>query len=422
MYTQDRSGGRAISDEQNTPELKDQSVGSDGPTMLSNTGLYLFALASSAVVANAYYIHPIIATIADSFGISHAMIGMVPSLNQLALAIGIFLLLPLGDRFSNRSLVLIFSFAQLLMLLLMAISQAFWMFVAASTILGFFTIAPYLLPAYVSKRTPGSRLGHSTAILTVGVMGGVLAARMGAGVISEHLGWRAVYFIAAAFMAAVSILLLMIMEKRKETSSTGQDTPYFKLILSVFPLIREHPEVLLSGAIQGLGFGTFLAIWMGLGLHLTSPEMGYGTDVVGYLAGLTLANFIVTPRLGRWADKIGARKSRLIFACIYVGGVALFPFVGHSLWLLLVPILVTNLVGPPVDIANRMTFLSLPPNIRTRLMTAYIVCMFIGGGIASWAGTVAYDLAGWTGTSALAFACAVSLLALSYIGYRWKGR
>ena len=371
--------------------------------MLSDTGLFLFALASSAVVANAYYIHPIIATIADYFGISDAMIGMVPSLNQLALAVGIFLLLPLGDRFSNRSLMLIFSFAQILMLVLMAASGAFWVFVFASTLLGFFTIAPYLLPAYVSKRTPANKLGHSTAILTVGVMGGVLAARMGAGVVAEHFGWRTVYFIAAGFMAAVSFLLYFIMEKRRESSNSGPDTPYFSLIFSVFPLIRQHPEVLLSGAIQGLGFGTFLAIWMGLGLHLTSPEMGYGTDVVGYLAGLTLANFLVTPRMGRWADEVGPRKARLTFACIYVAGVSLFAFVGHSLWLLLVPILITNLVGPPVDVANRMTFLSLPPSIRTRLMTAYIVCMFIGGGISSWAGTIAYDLGGWTGTSALAF-------------------
>ena len=212
--------------------------------MLSDTGLFLFALASSAVVANAYYIHPIIATIADYFGISDAMIGMVPSLNQLALAVGIFLLLPLGDRFSNRSLMLIFSFAQILMLVLMAASGAFWVFVFASTLLGFFTIAPYLLPAYVSKRTPANKLGHSTAILTVGVMGGVLAARMGAGVVAEHFGWRTVYFIAAGFMAAVSFLLYFIMEKRRESSNSGPDTPYFSLIFSVFPLIRQHPPCL----------------------------------------------------------------------------------------------------------------------------------------------------------------------------------
>lgn len=383
--------------------------------------LFLFAAASSAVVANAYYAHPIIATIGDQFGISDAMIGMVPSLNQIALALGVFLLLPLGDRFSNRTLVLVFSACQLVMLLLMAISQQFWLFLGASTVMGFFTIAPYLLPAYVSKRTPAKQLGHATAILTVGVLVGVLLARAGAGVISEYFGWRTVYFIAAACMATVSALLYFIMEGRSATDSSGETQSYTRLILSIFPIIRTYPEILISGVIQGLGFGTFLAIWMGIGLHLTTPEMGYGTDAVGYLALLTTLNLALTPRLGRLADRIGARKTRFIFSVIYVAGVILFAFVGHSIWLLIIPIFITNSVGPAVDVTNRMTFLSLPPQVRTRLMTVYIVLMFVGGGVASWAGTVAYDAGGWLGTSVLASGSALLLLLLAFLAYRWKG-
>ena len=383
--------------------------------------LFLFAAASSAVVANAYYAHPIIATIGDQFGISDAMIGMVPSLNQIALALGVFLLLPLGDRFSNRTLVLVFSACQLVMLLLMAISQQFWLFLGASTVMGFFTIAPYLLPAYVSKRTPAKQLGHATAILTVGVLVGVLLARAGAGVISEYFGWRTVYFIAAACMATVSALLYFIMEGRSATDSSGETQSYTRLILSIFPIIRTYPEILISGVIQGLGFGTFLAIWMGIGLHLTTPEMGYGTDAVGYLALLTTLNLALTPRLGRLADRIGARKTRFIFSVVYVAGVILFAFVGHSIWLLIIPIFITNSVGPAVDVTNRMTFLSLPPQVRTRLMTVYIVLMFVGGGVASWAGTVAYDAGGWLGTSLLASSSALLLLLLAFFAYRWKG-
>lgn len=396
-------------------------TGSDRPKEMTSMQLFLFAAASSAVVANAYYAHPIIATIGEQFGISDAMIGMVPSLNQIALALGVFLLLPLGDRFSNRTLVLVFSACQFVMLLLMAISQQFWLFLGASTVMGFFTIAPYLLPAYVSKRTPAKQLGHATAILTVGVLVGVLLARAGAGVISEYFGWRTVYFIAAACMATVSALLYFIMEGRSATDSSGETQSYTKLILSIFPIIRTYPEILISGAIQGLGFGTFLAVWMGIGLHLTSPEMGYGTDVVGYLALLTVLNLALTPRLGRLADRIGARKTRFIFSVVYVAGVILFAFVGHNIWLLIIPIFVTNSVGPAVDVTNRMTFLSLPPQVRTRLMTVYIVLMFVGGGVASWAGTVAYDAGGWLGTSVLASGSALLLLLLAFLAYRWKG-
>ena len=39
--------------------------------------------------------------------------------------------------------------------------------------------------------------------------------------------------------------------------------------------------------------------------------------------------------------------------------------------------------------------------------------MFLGGGLARWAGTTAYDLAGWTGISTLFFAMSVGMVTLS---------
>ncbi len=387
------------------------------PRRLSQKQLLLLALASAVVTANAYYIHPIISLVARDYGVSDAMIGAVPALNQIALAVGIFLLLPLGDRFSNRRLVSIFVTGQFLSLAAMAFARDFGVFVFASTLLGFMTIAPYLLPAYVSRRVDPSRLGNVTAVLTTGIIAGILVARVGAGFIGEHFGWRAVYFIAAGLMLLISLLLPFIMESREKLENPPGGT-YRQLIGSIFPIVRENPEILLSGAIQGLSFGIFLAIWMGLGLHL--PALGYGVDVVGYLAAFTLVNLVMTTRFGNWADRIGARRARLIMSSIQLFGTLLFTLFGHSLWLLMVPILMTNLVGPVIDITGRMTFLGAASDIRTRLMTVYIVMMFTGGGMASWAATAAYDWAGWRGTSLLALAMAASVFALCLTGFLWR--
>ena len=67
-----------------------------------------------------------------------------------------------------------------------------------------------------------------------------------------------------------------------------------------------------------------------------------------------------------------------------------------------------------------MTFLNQPPEVRTRLMTVYIVFMFVGGGLASWAGTAAYHYGGWTGTSLLAMGTTLTLFALSVFAFLWK--
>jgi MFS family permease len=404
------------------PDASSPPAPEGGRRLLTRRDLFLLALASAVVTANAYYIHPIIALVAKDFGVSPSEIGLVPALNQIALAIGIFVLLPLGDRFSNRQLATVFAAGQFLGLMLMAFAGSFWLFVAGSTFLGFSTITPYLLPAYASKRVEPQRLGRVTATLTTGVIAGILLARVGAGWVGEHMGWRTVYFIAAGVMLAITLLLPRIMEGRDKSAAEGPAENYFSLVLSVIPIVRRHPEVILSGLIQGLGFGIFLSVWLTLGLHLTSPEMGYGTDTVGYLAALALLNLMTTAPLGAWADRIGARKARFIISLVQFTGVCLLGVFGHSLWLLIIPLTLMNVVGPLIDVTGRMTFLSQPPGVRTRLMTAYIVLMFIGGGLASWGATFVYEQAGWDGTTLLALTLSALLVALSFLSMRLMGR
>ncbi len=368
---------------------------------LSNAQLLWLAVASAVVTANAYYIHPIIARVAADFDVAAGSIGLVPALNQMALALGIFLLLPLGDRFSNRRLVGIFVCGQFFSISVMAVAPDIRWFALGSTVLGFCTIAPYLLPAYVSHRVPPEKLGQVTAMLATGVIMGILLARTGSGVVAEYFGWRVVYYIAAILMLVMTLVLPMIMEEESPPDSGGRFS-YLSLLLSMGPMIRQYPEILVSGSIQALNFGVFLATWMGLGLHLTGPEMGYGVDVVGYLALISLINLVSTPRMGRLADRMGARRARVLFAVLQALAMwLLFPF-GYDIWLLMLPLLMMNLVGPPIDVAGRMLFLSQEAGIRTRLSTVYIMLMFIGGGLASWAGTAAYAWGGWSANATLA--------------------
>mgnify|MGYP000049987900 FL=1 len=390
------------------------------PTRLTTAQEYWLAVAAAVVTANAYYIHPIIGDVADHFGVGHAEIGLVPALNQLALALGILLLLPLGDRFSNRTLTILFTIGQCVGLIGMTLAQSFVTFTAGSTLLGFFTIAPYLLPAYASKRVAPERLGHVTAILTAGVIFGILVARVGAGVVAEYWGWRAVYWIASGLMIAITLALPTIMEKGVRDKDASR-LSYLGLIASLLALMRDRREILLSGAIQGIGFGQFIALWLGLALHLTGPEMGYGTDVVGYLAGFAAVSVFSTPYWGRLADRIGPRKARVGYSLVQVLGISLLLPFGDNLWLLMIPILIGNIVGPAIDVTSRMTFLSQEPELRTRLTTIYIVMMFLGGAVGSIAGTALFEAYGWAGTALAILASCLSLCVLSFVAYRLYG-
>jgi predicted MFS family arabinose efflux permease len=392
-------------------------MSSPSPSHLTRAQEWALALCVAVVTANAYYIHPIIGEVARDFGISEARIGIVPALNQLALALGILLLLPLGDRYPNRRLCIIFVICQTLCMLGMALADGLVLFTFASTLLGFVTIAPYLIPAFASKRVAPERLGQVTALLTAGVLFGILVARVGAGVVAEHAEWRIIYWAAFALMGLVTVLLPRAM-KSEQASVKQPHGSYASLIGSVFRLAREHRDMRISALMQALNFASFTATWLALALHLTSDTMGHGTDVVGYLAGIAAISIFSTPRLGRWADKVGARRARLIVSVVQVAGVSLLYPLGFSVVTLLVPLLIVNMVGPSIDVTGRMTFLALAPEIRTRLTTFYIVAMFLGGALGSLAGTVVYDAGGWGGTCLLLLAIALSILALAWYAER----
>ena len=399
----------------NDPAAHDHSA----PARISELKLFLFALSSAAVVANGYYLHPLVTPVAQEFGVSGATIGLAPALNQIALALGILLLLPLGDRINNRKLVTIFVAGQFLAMLAMALSGSFLLFATASSILGFFTIAPYLLPAYVTQRVRPGRIGHVTGIMTAGVTLGILGSRVGGGLLGHYFGWRSAYWVGAASMALLVILLPMIMERQQDEKPAAIAPPrYGELLRSLWPIMKSLPEVPLGGLMQALSFGLFLALWLAIGLHL--PRNGYGVDTVGYLAIIAIVNVLGSPYAGRFADHIGAERARVYFCLVQLAGVCLLPFADDNLWILVVAVIFNSVGGASVDICSRTIMFSRAPEIRTRLMTIYIVIMFLGGGLSSWLGAATYEFAGWTGISIMAVTYALTIMGLSLWGLRFR--
>jgi predicted MFS family arabinose efflux permease len=389
------------------------------PRRISELKLFLFSAACAVAVANGYYIHPLIAPVGDEFGVHGTLLGLVPAFNQIALALGILLLLPLGDRINNRKLVIFFVTGQLVAMLAMGLSQNFLLFVTASSLLGFMTITPYLLPAYVTKRVRPDRIGHVTGIITAGITVGLLGSRTGGGILGHYFGWRAAYWLGAILTFLLLMIVPFIMEKdEKLRDESISSQSYGALIASLWPIVKTMPDILIAGLLQALSFGFFLALWLGIGLHLTSPEMGYGVDIVGYLALLAISNIFIAPWSGRLADRIGAEKARLLFAGSQMTGAFLLLIAEHNIWIMILPILFRNFGGSSMDVANRTILFGRAPEIRTRLMTIYIVIMFTGGGFASWLGTAVYTGAGWHGLALLSILFTSTIMAISIYGAR----
>src|SRR3954463_14706552 len=72
---------------------------------MSRRVVWLLALCTGCVVANIYYVQPLLADIAREFGLSISQIGIVAMLAQIGTGIGMLFFVPLGDKYERRSLI-----------------------------------------------------------------------------------------------------------------------------------------------------------------------------------------------------------------------------------------------------------------------------------------------------------------------------
>src|SRR5580765_490383 len=72
---------------------------------LSRPIVWLLAFSTGCIVANIYYVQPLLADIARDFGSSVVQIGLVAMLAQVGTGLGMLFFVPLGDKYERRSLI-----------------------------------------------------------------------------------------------------------------------------------------------------------------------------------------------------------------------------------------------------------------------------------------------------------------------------
>src|SRR5581483_1877315 len=75
------------------------------PPPMSRRIVWLLAFSTGCVVANIYYVQPLLADIAREFGLSVAQIGAIAMLAQVGTGVGMLFFVPLGDKYERRSLI-----------------------------------------------------------------------------------------------------------------------------------------------------------------------------------------------------------------------------------------------------------------------------------------------------------------------------
>src|ERR1700731_112150 len=179
-------------------------AGNPTPSASISFGMTLvMAIACGVAAANIYYNQPILGIMEAAFPGQGTVIGLVPTATQLGFAAGLLLLVPLGDRFERRRLILIQFAALTLSLAAAALAPDAWSLVVASVLVGVTsTVAQQIVP-FAAELAEPSRRGATIGIVMSGLLCGMLLGRVVAGGVADHYGWRATFWLG--FLLAVAM-------------------------------------------------------------------------------------------------------------------------------------------------------------------------------------------------------------------------
>ena len=363
----------------------------------------LMAAACGAIVANLYYAQPLIALIGPELGLSESAASLVVTVSQLGYALGLVLLVPLGDQLENRALVVGTAAAGALALALAGLSGSGTAFLVASFVVGVTSTSVQMMIPIAASLADEKRRGEVVGTMMSGLLLGILLARPAASFAAHHLGWRAVFFAAAGLEAVLVLLLWRSLPRRMPTPSGG----YGQLVASLWPILRDTPILRWRALLQGCLFGSFTLFWTAVPLQLSGPTFGLSQDAIGLFALCGVAGAAVAPFVGRAADRgfgramswaaIGLTLAAFMAACLGAGSI---------LVLALAAVILDAGVQMNQVVAQRVIY-GLSDAMRNRMNGLYMALFFIGGAIGSALVSPVFVQAGWHGIAATGIAAAL---------------
>ncbi|WP_297203792.1 MFS transporter [uncultured Pluralibacter sp.] len=380
---------------------------------LSPLLIALMSVATGLAVASNYYAQPLLDTIARAFAISAGQAGFIVTTAQLGYACGLLFLVPLGDMFERRSLIVVMTLLAAGGMLIVASSSTLPVMILGTALTGLFSVmAQILVPLAATLAAPEQR-GRVVGTIMSGLLLGILLARTVAGVLASLGGWRTVYWVASGLMALMALALWRGLPKVKQETHLN----YPQILGSVFTLFARD-KILRTRALLGcLTFANFSIVWTSMAFLLAGAPWHFSESTIGLFGLAGAAGALGARPAGVHADKGRAHLTT-------TGGLLLLLLSWLAIWwghasvlALIVGVVVLDLTVQDVHITNQTVIYRTLPEARNRLTAGYMTSYFIGGAAGSLLSAYAWQHMGWTGVCAAGAAVAVLNLLVWWRGY-----
>jgi predicted MFS family arabinose efflux permease len=364
--------------------------------------MVVLAFACGASVANLYYAQPLLDLIGRSFGVGQGAATAVVSLTQIGYAVGLALLLPLGDLLENRKLASRALLVTALALAGAAVSPDLGVFLAASLLIGVTSVVAQILVPLAAHLAPEESRGKYVGQVMSGLLLGIMLARSVASFAAAAWGWRSIYAISAVLMLITSITLFRVLPRRRPEHRAS----YRALLGSTAALARSEPLLVRRAASQALLFGAFTAYWTAVAFVLIEKHQLSQTGIAVF-ALVGAGGALAAPIAGRLGDAGHGRIGRIVAITLVLLAMVLAGLGAGNLILLALAGVILDLAVQGHQVMSQRDIYALRPDARARINSVYMTSVFVGGAIASAVTGVVHAAWGWTGVTVLGALLAV---------------
>jgi predicted MFS family arabinose efflux permease len=352
----------------------------------------LFAVAGGAAVGNLYWAQPLLEFIARDLHASVASAGWLITATQIGYVVGILSIVPLGDKLDRRRLIPGMMLCASAALVGCAVAPSFGVLLVVIALLGVTTVSGQLLAPLAGDLADESNRGRVVGTVVSGIITGVLVSRTVSGLIAGAAGWRTVFAVAAV----ADVLFAIVLYRAIPPLAPKTRLAYSALIASIWTVVRRERVVRWTMALAAIGFCVFTMFWTALTFLLSAPPFNYSVSVIGLFGLAGAAGAVTAQRAGRLHDRglsLPAQGGACVLAIV---AFAVAAFAGHSVALVIVAVVLLDIAVQALNILNQTRLLAISQEARSRLNTAFITSVFVGGAIGSAGASVLWSVDGWT--------------------------
>ena len=354
--------------------------------------LWTLAIISGVTVANIYYNQPLLNRISRDLNISEFTANLIAMCSQIGYAIGLLFIIPLGDLYRRRNIILVNISILVVSLLTIALAPNIHLILFASLLTGACSVIPQIfMPLAAQYSTPETK-GKNVGIILSGLTG-ILASRVVSGIVGEYMGWRFIYFIAAGLMV---VCLLIIIRILPDLPSNYQGS-YAGLMKSLFSIVKKYPQLRIASLRAGFSFGSFLAMWSCLAFKMEQAPFFAGNNIIGMLGLCGIAGALTASSIGRFINTVGVKRLTYIGCSLIISAWIVLYAGQYSYAGIIAGILLIDIGMQCIQLSNQTSAFALCPQASNRINTIFMTTYFIGGSTGTFLAGTFWQWFGWTG-------------------------